>query len=177
MWPIRSALFVPAHRRNWVGKAIRVAPGAVVLDIEDSVPPQFKPQAMGYLKSEIHELRDANRETLKSTRALETKDMNLASQNYRAAIEKISKYAFLEFEPGLVGRLLREENEEFGYNGELIALDRLTLCLIKSGKPEEASVAAQDYFSRYRRDALLSGAKKIQERIRKAIERQNRKSK
>ena len=59
MWPIRSALFVPAHRRDWVAKAIRVSPGAVVLDIEDSVPPQFKPQAMAHLKSEIHELRDA----------------------------------------------------------------------------------------------------------------------
>ncbi len=59
MWPIRSALFVPAHRRDWVGKAIRVAPGAAVLDIEDSVPPQFKSQAMAYLKGEIHELRDA----------------------------------------------------------------------------------------------------------------------
>lgn len=59
MWPIRSALFVPAHRRDWVGKAIRVAPGAAVLDIEDSVPPQFKPQAMAYLKSEIQELREA----------------------------------------------------------------------------------------------------------------------
>jgi citrate lyase subunit beta / citryl-CoA lyase len=59
MWPIRSALFVPAHRRDWVGKAIRVSPGAAVLDIEDSVPPQFKPQAMDNLKSEIHELREA----------------------------------------------------------------------------------------------------------------------
>jgi citrate lyase subunit beta/citryl-CoA lyase len=59
MWPIRSALFVPAHRRDWVGKALRVAPHAVVLDIEDSVPPQFKPQAMDHLHSEIHELRDA----------------------------------------------------------------------------------------------------------------------
>jgi len=45
MWPIRSAVFVPAHRRDWVAKAIHVSPGAVVLDIEDSVPPQFKPQA------------------------------------------------------------------------------------------------------------------------------------
>jgi citrate lyase subunit beta/citryl-CoA lyase len=59
MWPIRSALFVPAHRRDWVAKAIRVSPGAVILDIEDSVPPQFKPQAMDHLKSEIHQLRDA----------------------------------------------------------------------------------------------------------------------
>ena len=59
MWPIRSALFVPAHRRDWVGKAIRVKPGAAVLDIEDSVPPQFKAQAMANLQSEIAELRDA----------------------------------------------------------------------------------------------------------------------
>ena len=59
MWPVRSALFVPAHRRDWVGKAIRVSPDAVVLDIEDSVPPQFKPQAMGLLKEEIAELKAA----------------------------------------------------------------------------------------------------------------------
>lgn len=59
MWPIRSALFVPAHRRDWVGKALRVSPGAVVLDIEDSVPPEHKQTAMGYLKEEIAELRAA----------------------------------------------------------------------------------------------------------------------
>ena len=60
MWPIRSALFVPAHRRDWVGKAIRVSPGAAVLDIEDSVPPEFKAQAMENLKGEISELKTAN---------------------------------------------------------------------------------------------------------------------
>jgi len=59
MWPIRSALFVPAHRRDWVAKAIRVSPHAVVLDIEDSVPPAFKPKAMEMLKDEIQELADA----------------------------------------------------------------------------------------------------------------------
>ena len=60
MWPIRSVLFVPAHRRDWVAKALRVAPHAVILDIEDSVPHELKPQAMGYLKAEIAELRAAN---------------------------------------------------------------------------------------------------------------------
>ena len=59
MWPIRSALFVPAHRRDWVAKAIRVSPGAAVLDIEDSVPPEFKARAMGHLKDSIAELRAA----------------------------------------------------------------------------------------------------------------------
>jgi citrate lyase subunit beta/citryl-CoA lyase len=60
MWPIRSVLFVPAHRRDWVAKALRVAPQAVILDIEDSVPHELKPQAMGQLKAEIAELRAAN---------------------------------------------------------------------------------------------------------------------
>ncbi len=59
MWPIRSALFVPAHRRDWVGKAIRVSPGAAVLDIEDSVPPEFKAEAMANLKGAIAELKEA----------------------------------------------------------------------------------------------------------------------
>lgn len=59
MWPIRSALFVPAHRRDWVGKAIRVSPGAAVLDIEDSVPPTHKAQAMANLHGAIAELREA----------------------------------------------------------------------------------------------------------------------
>ena len=59
MWPLRSLLFVPAHRRDWVGKAIRQSPSAVVLDIEDSVPPEERPRARGLLTEEIAELRAA----------------------------------------------------------------------------------------------------------------------
>ena len=59
MWPIRSFLFVPAHRRDWVGKAVRQAPGAVVLDIEDSVPIEERPRARTLLAEEIAELRGA----------------------------------------------------------------------------------------------------------------------
>jgi citrate lyase subunit beta/citryl-CoA lyase len=59
MWPIRVSLFVPAHRPDWVAKAIRHRPGAVVLDIEDSVPPEHKPAAMEALAGEIAELRAA----------------------------------------------------------------------------------------------------------------------
>ncbi len=59
MWPIRSLLFVPAHRRDFVAKAIRQAPGAVVLDIEDSVPIEERPRARGLLAEEIAELRAA----------------------------------------------------------------------------------------------------------------------
>lgn len=59
MWPLRSMLYVPAHRRDWVGKAIRVMPDAVILDVEDSVPPQSKQAARDFLHAEIAELRAA----------------------------------------------------------------------------------------------------------------------
>jgi citrate lyase subunit beta/citryl-CoA lyase len=52
-------LYVPAHRRDWVGKAIRVMPDAVILDVEDSVPPANKPQARENLHGAIEELAAA----------------------------------------------------------------------------------------------------------------------
>ena len=59
MWPLRSMLYVPAHRRDWVGKAVRVMPDAVILDVEDSVPPDSKQAARDFLHAEIAELRAA----------------------------------------------------------------------------------------------------------------------
>jgi citrate lyase subunit beta/citryl-CoA lyase len=59
MWPIRSLLFVPAHRRDWVAKAIRVSPGAVILDVEDSVPLEHKAAALVGLRSAVADLREA----------------------------------------------------------------------------------------------------------------------
>ena len=59
MWPIRSFLFVPGHRADWVAKAIRAEPEAVILDLEDSVPPPEKPLARSGLRNAIAELSAA----------------------------------------------------------------------------------------------------------------------
>lgn len=53
MWPLRSFLFVPAHRIEWVTKTLRVRPDAVVLDLEDSVPPDQKALARASLAGAI----------------------------------------------------------------------------------------------------------------------------
>jgi citrate lyase subunit beta / citryl-CoA lyase len=58
-WPLRAFLFVPAHRPTWVAKAIRAGTDAVVLDLEDSVPPEHKNEARRLLASEIAELAAA----------------------------------------------------------------------------------------------------------------------
>ena len=50
---MRSLLFVPANRPSWMEKALASAPDAIVLDLEDSVPPQEKEQARRGLKNLI----------------------------------------------------------------------------------------------------------------------------
>lgn len=59
-WPVRSFLFVPAVRDDWVKKAVRSGPDAVILDVEDSVPPPDKPKARTMLRREIAELKASN---------------------------------------------------------------------------------------------------------------------
>lgn len=58
-WPLRSFLFVPAHRHSWVVKAIASGTDAVVLDLEDSVPPDQKAAARDNLGSAVSDLAAA----------------------------------------------------------------------------------------------------------------------
>lgn len=123
------------------------------------------------LLDQYHLLRDANRKLIQDTRIQEEMDLNVAAKNYRMGIEKTAEYAFMDFEQGLIGQLLREENDEFGRNGELEALNRLTLCLIKLGRVSEAAEVTAAYFARYKRDLLLTAAEKIKRRVQKALAR------
>jgi citrate lyase subunit beta/citryl-CoA lyase len=41
-WPLRSLLYVPAHKLDWVKKVARHKPDAVILDLEDAVSPAQK---------------------------------------------------------------------------------------------------------------------------------------
>jgi len=59
MWPLRSLLFIPAHKTDWVQRVGRFKPDAVVLDLEDAVPHTMKlaartlcREAIGLLKSQ-----------------------------------------------------------------------------------------------------------------------------
>jgi len=123
------------------------------------------------LLEHYHTLRDANRKLIQETKAIESTEPELAVEQYKKAIEKTAEYAFLDFEPGLVGQLLREEANEIGRNGELEALDRLTICLIKLGKVSEAVDQTASYFSRFKRDLLLKSSEIINKRIEKVLHR------
>jgi citrate lyase subunit beta / citryl-CoA lyase len=55
-WPIRSLLYVPATRPEWVIKAINTETEAVILDLEDSVAPTDKERARSLVAEEIETL-------------------------------------------------------------------------------------------------------------------------
>lgn len=55
--PYRCLLFVPGHKPDWVTKAARVQPDAIILDLEDAVPPQEKAAARNGLAAAVAEAR------------------------------------------------------------------------------------------------------------------------
>lgn len=121
-----------------------------------------------------HKLRDANRVLVQQARAAEKYDPGKAVKMYAQSVEAIPEYAFIEYEKGLVGQLIAEETEELGRRGEIEAIDHLTSCLVKLGRPCEAAQYAKDYFATYRRDLQLSAAQRISKRIASAIARARR---
>jgi citrate lyase subunit beta/citryl-CoA lyase len=51
--PLRSALYLPGNRRDFIQKAHRFAPDAVVIDLEDAVHPSDREQARQIVSEEI----------------------------------------------------------------------------------------------------------------------------
>lgn len=118
-----------------------------------------------------HKLRDANRSLIQQAKAHEKRDLAEAADMYVQAVEATAQYASINYEKGLVGKLLAEEAQEIGRSGEIEALDRLTMCLLKLRRSAEAANHADRYFAMYRRDLQLSAAQRIKKRIDKALAR------
>lgn len=51
--PLRSALYLPGNRRDFLQKSPRFAPDAVVIDLEDAVQPSDRPAARSIVAEEI----------------------------------------------------------------------------------------------------------------------------
>jgi citrate lyase subunit beta/citryl-CoA lyase len=54
--PYRSMLFVPGHKPSWVPKGIAAGADALILDLEDAVPVQDKPEARRAVARSIAEV-------------------------------------------------------------------------------------------------------------------------
>jgi hypothetical protein len=113
----------------------------------------------------FHKLRNTTRALIAQGKSIEKVDCEQAVAIYVRAIESIAAYSSIRYEGGLLGQLLDEDNAEWGSAGEIEALDRLTLCLVKLGRDQDAKDQADHYFRLYRRDL----AERIRKRVDKAL--------
>jgi len=60
MKPIRSFLFIPGNKPTWIEKVVAFKPDALILDLEDSVPPDLKVEARSIVKSRLAWLAEQN---------------------------------------------------------------------------------------------------------------------
>jgi len=113
----------------------------------------------------FHKLREQNLAEAAKARAIEKSDPECAADIYLRCLERIDEYAYIQAELGLVGQLIDEERRENGIRGEIHILDRLTLCLVRSGKRTEAERVTGQYFDKYKADEALAIAIAINKRI------------
>ncbi|WP_210359097.1 hypothetical protein [Sphingomonas beigongshangi] len=95
----------------------------------------------------FHKLRDATTSFISETRPLEISDPERAVVRYRQAIAQMHEYSAITYETGLVADLRREIG--VSAQGDIAALDRLTLVLRKLGRFNEIVESVDDYFTRY----------------------------
>lgn len=109
-----------------------------------------------------HKLRNKNRKFVDETRQLEKNDPEEAAERYRRALAAMREYEAITKERGLIAELSGGPDW-----GDPNILDRLTLCLIRAGKPNEAIAESDRYFSDFPSAIRLSMGKKISKRIEK----------
>jgi hypothetical protein len=111
---------------------------------------------------EYHRLNNANREFVKDTRSTERSNPEEAVARYREALATLTRCRNLARDKGLSGF---EPNQT-----DSIPLERLVLCLMKSGKRDEAEAALKVFiedFPHARDTRVVSEARKRIERARR----------
>ena len=70
--PLRTELFVPGNKEDWMRKAPQYGADALILDLEDSVPPEGKSEARLLVKKMLNELGPAGQTLIVRVKRLET---------------------------------------------------------------------------------------------------------
>ena len=104
------------------------------------------------VNAQFHKLRKANWLFISETYPLETSDLVAAEERYQEAIRRMTQYATLVWEAGLVAELSREISESWDCHlnsNDLAALHRLTLLYKKQQRWQDLIDAADCFFALY----------------------------
>lgn len=113
----------------------------------------------------FHALRNQARELLLRAKQLEATDAESAVAACRAALTLVHEYANIKTEGGFLGQLIDEHARHVGAKGELAAIDRLSIILVRAKRKEEARAEVQAYFEMYPGDLNLAAASAVLKRV------------
>jgi hypothetical protein len=113
------------------------------------------------------ELMARNKSLLTEAKALENTDLEKAIALYREAFTLLKRFAGISIETGLYAKVLAEEVAANGPIGQVSLLDRLTLCLLRAGKIDDARRCADEYFAMFKSERNLATAERIEKRLSK----------
>lgn len=81
---------------------------------------------------------------------------------YKEAYSLLKLYSRIQFESGLYGEIMSKMNNPIG---NIRLLDRLTLCLVRQGRANEAREITAEYFGIFKSERSLVSAKRILKRV------------
>lgn len=118
---LRNMMYVPAYKEKFIEKSLIAAADAIIYDLEDSVPEQFKPDARRILKSYIEKGSFKGKTVFIRLNPLES---NMLSEDLKYVLHsditgfmpsKIYTAADIDYYDKLITQLEAENNIEIGH--------------------------------------------------------------
>ncbi|MGA2406227.1 MAG: hypothetical protein ABSF81_05695 [Bacteroidales bacterium] len=121
-----------------------------------------------------NKLLNENKKLISDSKILEITNIEGAIEGYRKVIKDLAEYSgYNEWEnmdDCLLKRICLEMEKGEGIKGEVEAINRLTLCLCKVKRKDEAKIEALNYFSTYTYDCRTEAYVNIMKRVYKGEE-------
>jgi hypothetical protein len=127
------------------------------LDLEDELIAEHGERLVNWINSgrqfdyealhRFHTMRDDTKSFVSATRVLEATNPEAAIARYREALRRVTEYASIETESGLLADIQKEIGRPSF--GDVSALDRLTFVLVREGRYKEVIDEVDAYFRRF----------------------------
>ena len=136
-------------------------------DDEDEMPRYGRRLDYGQV-NRYHGMRASAKLLYQEAKEAEKQDIDKAIQGYRSAIK-----LHIESSKVQIYTATRTDNNRSLHpeSGDIDCLNRLTMCLCKQGKANEAEAAMIDYFTAFPKDSALRSAEQVRKRVEKAAAR------
>jgi citrate lyase subunit beta / citryl-CoA lyase len=150
--PLRSSLFVPAHRDNLIPKALAAGADALIMDLEDACPPPEKPNGR---KFAVQAMEALNWGRVKATVRINAMDTEFWQEDLNAIVCK--QLYMIRLSKTETAEQIRELDAVLGYLEALRGIPQGTVKISAALESPLGVINALDIVNASPRVAMMSG--------------------